>query len=114
MTSTAVDVAIVPRPTLFWQERAACKGKPSSLFFGTDGTPLLGKAAREGRVLCARCPVRRDCLIDALEQQEFLGLRGGYLGHELRSTLRRHGWNVAAAVAAYDAGSFYQHPRRRA
>ena len=57
--------------------------------------------------------MRRDCLIDALAEQEFLGLRGGYLGHELRSTLRRVGWDLAAAVAAYDAGDFYRHPRRR-
>jgi WhiB family redox-sensing transcriptional regulator len=109
----AVDVAIVPKAALHWREEAACKGKDFSLFFGNDGVPLLGKAAVAGRAVCARCPVRRDCLIDALVYQEFLGLRAGYLGHELRSTLRRHGWDIAAAVAAYDAGDFYQHPRRK-
>jgi WhiB family redox-sensing transcriptional regulator len=108
-----VDVAIVPRPTRDWRDDVACRGKDLSLFYGNDGQPLLGRAALPGRRVCAVCPVRRDCLIDALAEHEFLGLRAGFLGHELRSTLKRFGGDLAAAVAAYDAGAFYQAPRRR-
>lgn len=111
--SVAVEISITPRPTAYWLEQAACRDKDLSLFYGSDTTPLLGKAALPGRTICAHCPVRRDCLIDTLTQEEFLGLRAGFLGHELRSTLRRFGWDLAAAIAAYDAGVFYQAPRRR-
>jgi Transcription factor WhiB len=109
-----------PVPRRDWVDYAACWGMDLSLFYGSAGVPLLGRAADPGRAVCESCPVRRDCLIDALVEiaapgghHQLLGLRAGYLSHELRSTLRRFGWDVVAALAAHDAGTFYRHPRRK-
>jgi WhiB family transcriptional regulator, redox-sensing transcriptional regulator len=72
-----------------WRRRAACAA-PSvdpDLFFPTPGQH--GKAARAKRV-CARCPVRAVCLVDALAapSSEDYGIRGGMTPKE-RQSLRR-------------------------
>jgi WhiB family redox-sensing transcriptional regulator len=98
-------------PTRYWNDDAACKGQDLSLFYGSDEMPLTGLAAKKGRRVCLTCPVARDCLLDALLTGERMGLRAGFLGHERAHTLRRLGGDVAAAMADYDAGVFFQNRR---
>jgi WhiB family redox-sensing transcriptional regulator len=100
------------RPTPGWGERALCLRESPSLFFGTDSIPLTGQAANPGRAVCAVCPVARDCLIDALREEEFVGLRAGFLGNERRNTLKAHHGSIESAMAAYDAGTFKTSRRR--
>lgn len=38
-----------------WDERAACKGKPVSMFIDSDA----------GRYICRDCPVKAECLAEA-------------------------------------------------
>lgn len=69
-----------------WKARARCKGQPINLFFyGSNGDPRPAKA------LCARCPVQRACLEDALATEDPTirpsGIRGGLTGKE-RERLR--------------------------
>ncbi|WP_424533682.1 WhiB family transcriptional regulator [Sphaerisporangium viridialbum] len=51
-----------------WHNRAACKGKPLSLFFGpgefADKETQHQKERREEEAgqVCANCPVRSECL----------------------------------------------------
>jgi WhiB family redox-sensing transcriptional regulator len=45
-----------------WRDDAACKGRPNDWFFTIQ-------LADRGRQVCARCPVRKDCLADAMEFQ---------------------------------------------
>ena len=96
----------------YWQDDAACVGWPLEVFFGSEQYPLTPRSAAEGRRLCAACPVRRDCLLDALTTQERAGLRGGFLGAERKQTLERLRGDIHAAMRDYEAGVFYQ-PRRR-
>jgi WhiB family redox-sensing transcriptional regulator len=59
-----------------WRSRAACRGADPDLFF-----PLGSN--REAIAICAGCPVREDCLDEALEKGD-LGIRGGTTETERR------------------------------
>lgn len=59
-----------------WTDHALCKGTPQWLWF-TDHPKWAGP--EEGRALCARCPVQRACLEDAVFYQERFGLRAGLM-----------------------------------
>lgn len=78
-----------PRPD--WWDQAACAGMGVELFFPTDGTGLAAAQA-----ICARCPVARTCLEEALTMPdtEDFGVRGGMSERErrrMRATLRPPG-----------------------
>lgn len=64
-----------------WAARAACRKKPLHLFFRGDETPKhewdKGDGL-EGRKICATCPVRLECLEDAIRCGEPYGIRGGF------------------------------------
>jgi WhiB family redox-sensing transcriptional regulator len=76
---------------LGWQFRAACRGEDSSLFFAPNYFERKEqKDAREdrARAICARCPVRMDCLEYALRIREPHGIWGGLNELERRNVLR--------------------------
>lgn len=63
-----------------WQEKAACKGPQSAVFF--PPSHLERKDEREARELrakdiCSGCPVQRPCLDYAIEIREPHGIWGG-------------------------------------
>ncbi len=63
-----------------WQQRAACKGPQSAVFFPPSQPER--KEAREERErraksICASCPVRLPCLDYALSIKEPHGIWGG-------------------------------------
>jgi WhiB family redox-sensing transcriptional regulator len=55
-----VTAGLGPERIITWPERAACRGR-GNLFFATDQT-----SQRIALAVCRRCPVRPDCLADAL------------------------------------------------
>lgn len=68
-----------------WRDRAACRRTNPTVFFpeppgGTDD------AAR----VCADCPVRTECLAEALKLRDTYGYRGGHTGEERARLLRRN------------------------
>jgi WhiB family transcriptional regulator, redox-sensing transcriptional regulator len=68
-----------------WTARAACgSGKlaPDALF-------VEGSAQRDARAVCHGCPVRLDCLADALDSRADFGVWGGMTERERRALLRR-------------------------
>ncbi len=68
-----------------WVVRAACAGgrvEPDGLF-------VEGAAQRAARVVCEQCPVRLDCLADALDNRVEFGVWGGMTERERRALLRR-------------------------
>ncbi|WP_328484809.1 WhiB family transcriptional regulator [Streptomyces sp. NBC_00377] len=71
-----------------WLRAAACVGEDPELFFpvGTTG-PALREATAAKRV-CARCPVRGECLSYALGTAQTSGVWGG-TGEEERTELLR-------------------------
>lgn len=69
-----------------WFAKAACAGADPNIFFPTlDDTDNHG---RQAKAICATCPVRTDCLVDALQRNEDSGIWGG-AGEDLRRSLGR-------------------------
>ncbi len=82
-----------------WTAFAACgKGKlaPDALF-------VEGSAQREARSVCTLCPVRLECLADALDSRMDFGVWGGMTERERRALLRRRpevrSWRSELATA---------------
>ena len=69
-----------------WQDSAACIGADTAIFFPESGDPV-GSA----KALCRACPVREQCLADALERGEVHGVWGGLSAKERRKYRRQHG-----------------------
>lgn len=67
-----------------WAARAACsKVDPDSLF-------VRGPEQRQVRQICFSCPVRLECLADALDSKMIFGVWGGLTERERRAILRRY------------------------
>lgn len=71
-----------PDPRGTWILVAACRGMAPETFFGRDG-----RDRADALRACARCPVRQECLLDALALPEGGGLRAG-MGEKERRALR--------------------------
>jgi WhiB family redox-sensing transcriptional regulator len=73
-----------------WRTDAACQDLGPDLFFplGTTGPAIVQTIT--AKQICRSCPVRRECLIDALgiPACQDLGIRGGLTEGE-RVTLRQ-------------------------
>ena len=66
-----------------WTTRAACKGMdPDELF-------VQGEAQNRAKLICRGCPVRTECLADALDNGIEFGVWGGMTEKERRALLRR-------------------------
>ena len=66
-----------------WAPRAACKvSQPDQLF-------VRGAEQNKAKQLCTGCPVRTECLAEALDNQIEWGVWGGMTERERRALLRR-------------------------
>ena len=66
-----------------WTSRSACtSGDPDDLF-------VSGAAQNRAKVVCQGCPVRTECLADALDNRVEFGVWGGMTERERRALLRR-------------------------
>jgi WhiB family redox-sensing transcriptional regulator len=66
-----------------WTTRAACRaGGPDDLF-------VQGAAQNRAKAICLGCPVRTECLADALDNRVEFGVWGGMTERERRALLRR-------------------------
>lgn len=75
-----------------WWTRAACTDVDPDLFY-----PERGESAQPAKMVCARCPVRKPCLADALAMPPGLdeGIRAGLSAKQRRAIRRHHrdgGW----------------------
>lgn len=67
-----------------WRARGACRSHdPDRLF-------VPGAAQREAKTVCNPCPVRAQCLAEALDRRIEFGIWGGMTERERRALLRRH------------------------
>ena len=67
-----------------WRLRARCAGMDTDLFFADRGNEAKTQNA-EAKAICKDCPVRFECLEDALnEPQPWFGVRGGLTAKERR------------------------------
>ncbi len=85
-----------------WASRAACRASdPDALF-------VQGAAQNRAKAVCMGCPVRTECLADALDNRVEFGVWGGMTERERRALLRRRPdiqswWQVLEnARRAYD------------
>lgn len=70
-----------------WQDYALCAQTDPELYFANRGE---GDLTRDAKRLCngnpkrgiAPCPVRAECLADAIANDERFGVRGGLTAHE--------------------------------
>ncbi|MET0916336.1 MAG: WhiB family transcriptional regulator [Jiangellaceae bacterium] len=66
-----------------WPSQAACRtAGPDELF-------VPGAAQNRAKALCTGCPVRTECLADALDNRTEFGIWGGMTERERRALLRR-------------------------
>lgn len=68
-----------------WTASASCgtgRLAPDALF-------VEGSAQRDARTVCIGCPVRLQCLADALDSRADFGVWGGMTERERRALLRR-------------------------
>jgi WhiB family redox-sensing transcriptional regulator len=66
-----------------WTTRGACRsGDPDALF-------VQGAAQNSAKIICRECPVRVECLADALDNRVEFGVWGGMTERERRALLRR-------------------------
>ena len=66
-----------------WMPRAACKGTALDKLFAK------GKAQNRAKLICRGCPVRSECLAEALDNGIEFGVWGGMTERERRALLRR-------------------------
>lgn len=55
-----------------WRRRAACADINPDLFY-----PKSRRQERKAKAVCARCPVRKPCLIESVANQDGHGVWGG-------------------------------------
>jgi WhiB family redox-sensing transcriptional regulator len=67
-----------------WITRASCAREDTGIFFPPADSP-----ATEARRICARCPVRRQCLSYAIAAGEEHGIWGGLDPRERKNLKRR-------------------------
>jgi WhiB family redox-sensing transcriptional regulator len=83
-----------------WAARAACKGDtPDALF-------VRGAEQNKAKQLCSGCPVRTECLAEALDNQMEWGVWGGMTERERRALLRKRpnvtSWRLLLETAKAD------------
>lgn len=67
-----------------WTLRALCREiDPDALF-------VQGAAQNRAKLICRGCPVRHECLTDALDNRVEFGVWGGMTERERRALLRKH------------------------
>lgn len=86
---TSARRSLAPAPVLpelrpaDWTTRAACRSSdPDDLF-------VQGAAQNRAKAVCLGCPVRTECLADALDNRIEFGVWGGMTERERRALLRR-------------------------
>jgi WhiB family redox-sensing transcriptional regulator len=66
-----------------WADVAACKSaRPDELF-------VRGAEQNRAKLVCGNCPVRTECLAEALDNRIEWGVWGGMTERERRALLRR-------------------------
>jgi WhiB family transcriptional regulator, redox-sensing transcriptional regulator len=66
-----------------WRVKALCRDEDP------DGLFVRGKEQRKAKLVCIACPVRTECLAEALDNRIEFGVWGGMTERERRALLRR-------------------------
>lgn len=75
-----------------WAFHGACRGADDpELFFPHGSDTHAVRQALRAKAFCARCPVREECLLYALDTGQSHGVWGGTTAEERRELSRRSG-----------------------
>jgi WhiB family redox-sensing transcriptional regulator len=80
-----------------WRHEAACRDEDPELFFPVSEMGPGARQAEAAKAVCARCPVRAQCLEYALDNGLDYGIFGGTTERERRGLLRRSRSGAEAA-----------------
>ncbi|WP_216205344.1 WhiB family transcriptional regulator [Amycolatopsis aidingensis] len=72
-----------------WRHRAACRDEDPELFFPVSDVGPGAAQVAQAKAVCARCPVRAQCLQYALDNGLDYGIYGGTTERERRDLVRR-------------------------
>jgi WhiB family redox-sensing transcriptional regulator len=89
-----------------WRLAAACRWTDPDLFFPLSESGKSLDQIAEAKVVCAGCPVRRECLEFALRTR-LQGIWGGLTELERHSAARPVGEEHAPAAGGPDQGTCY-------
>jgi WhiB family redox-sensing transcriptional regulator len=67
-----------------WRQHAACIGLQDLFFITVNGFPGQTQA-KKAKAVCAECPVRQECLDEAIEFHAEWGIWGGLAPRERRA-----------------------------
>ncbi len=66
-----------------WRNLADCHDLPAEAFYGSsENLPMSRAEIHLAKSICYGCPVRVDCLLDAVERHDIWGVQGGLTGPE--------------------------------
>ena len=74
--------------TTDWRHRAACRDEDPELFFPISEIGPGARQLDEAKAVCARCPVRTQCLDYAVDNGLDHGVFGGTTERERRELVR--------------------------
>jgi WhiB family redox-sensing transcriptional regulator len=80
---TTVGVGVMHNDQADWRVNALCRDEDP------DGLFVRGKEQRKAKMVCIACPVRTECLAEALDNRIEFGVWGGMTERERRALLRR-------------------------
>jgi len=80
-----------------WRAQGACVSADPELFFPIASSGLAMVQLRRAKVICGRCPVRRQCLEFALSMPDVHGVWGGTSDRERGRMLAARRENGAMA-----------------
>ncbi len=90
-TDTGAAALLLGAARRDWRTRAACLGVDPELFFPVaEAGPVYDAQIVAAKAVCARCPVRPECLAEALVRIPY-GIAGGLTEDERRALRHRPG-----------------------
>ena len=92
-----------------WWDHAACKGMDIDLFIFEFGERHINRKIKQAKAVCAVCPVRSECLNEALRfsttRQDCCGIWGGLTWKERRQLQSK---TIPATSLVYRDGKYRQ------
>lgn len=105
-----------------WRWRAACRREDPELFFPIGYSEAFAAEVEKAKAICGACPVRGECLLDALGRPERYGIFGGMTPEERAKQRRRNRRaaprrqqeekECARCRLTLPVGKFYQRPEQ--
>ena len=86
---TVATAAVTTGRVSSWRDAAACLHADPNLFFPVSATGRSLIQVADAKAICARCPVRRECLEFARSNEPIDGIWGGTTSQERQRARRR-------------------------